>query len=113
MYAMTFYAVEKNTRRKSPEERRRVRTQKTLPLLISYKAWLDQALVGLPSKGDLAKAIRYTTTRWQAFTRFVEDGRIEIDSDAAERSIRPIALGKKTTSSRLLTTAALRCALLF
>ena len=90
-----FYAIEKAIRGQSPEERQRVRKTKTEPLLIAYKAWLDQALVGLSSKGDLAKAIRYTTTRWKAFTRFVENGSIEMDNNAAERSIRPIALGKK------------------
>jgi transposase len=90
-----FYAIEKAIRGQSPEERASVRKAKTEPLLIAYKAWLDQALEGLSSKGDLAKAIRYTTTRWKAFTRFVNDGRIEMDNNAAERSIRPIALGKK------------------
>jgi transposase len=90
-----FYAIEKEIRGQSPEERASVRKAKTEPLLIAYKAWLDQALQGLSSKGDLAKAIRYTTTRWKAFTRFVDNGRIEMDNNAAERSIRPIALGKK------------------
>ncbi|MCZ8270772.1 MAG: transposase, partial [Beijerinckiaceae bacterium] len=57
--------------------------------------WLDGMLKQLPRKSGTAEAIRYAITRWEALGRFIDDGTIEIDNNAAERSIRPIALGRK------------------
>lgn len=59
------------------------------------RAWLDTTLSKLPAKSNLAKAMRHTLSRWTALNRFVDDGRAEIDNNAAERSIRGIALGRK------------------
>jgi hypothetical protein len=59
------------------------------------KAWLQATLGKLSSKGALALAIRYALKRWAALTRYANDGRIEIDNNAAERSIRDCALGRK------------------
>lgn len=49
----------------------------------------------MSKKSDLAEAIRYALTRWQALSRFIDDGRIEIDNNAAERALRCVALGRK------------------
>jgi hypothetical protein len=72
-----------------------LREQKSRPLLDELRAWLAATNTKLSQKTDLAAAIRYTLTRWKALTRFIEDGRLEIDNNAAERSIRPLALGRK------------------
>jgi len=90
-----LYGTEANIRGKSPDERQRCREQQSLPLLAGLKAWLEAALPKLSGKSDLAAAMRYALNRWDALTRYAHDGRIEIDNNAAERSIRGIALGRK------------------
>lgn len=59
------------------------------------KPWLEQELSRIPPNGILAGAIRYTLVRWTALTRFLDDGRIDLDNNPVERAIRPIALGRK------------------
>ncbi len=90
-----LYGVENEARGQPPDERRRLRQQKAKPLLDEFRAWLSATKSRLSQKTDLAKAIRYTLARWNALTRFADDGRLEIDNNAAERSIRPLALGRK------------------
>ena len=91
----TLYGIEANIRGKPPDDRQRCREEKSLPLLAGLKAWLDAKLPKLSGKSDLAKAMRYTMSRWDVLTRCLHDGRIAIDNNAAERSIRGIALGRK------------------
>ena len=57
--------------------------------------WLHKTATALSKKSELAVAIRYALSRWAALTRYRDDGRLEIDNNAAERSIRPVALGRK------------------
>jgi len=90
-----FYAIEKDIRGRSPEERRLARQQKSRPLADAFEQWLRTKLGLISQKGKLAEAIRYALSRWEGLTRFIEDGRIEIDNNAVERSIRPIALNRK------------------
>ena len=90
-----LYGIEACIRGKPPDGRQRCREEKSLPLLADLKAWLEIALPKLSGKSDLAKAMRYTVSRWEALTRYIHDGRIEIDNNVAERSIRGIALGRK------------------
>jgi transposase len=66
-----------------------------LPLVADFNAWLETTLPKLSGKSDLAQAMRYTIGRWDSLVRDIHDGRIEIDNNAAERSIRGIALGRK------------------
>ena len=63
------------------------------------KEWMDATLKRLSQKSETAKTIRYALTRWEALSRFCNDGRIEIDNNAAERALRCVALGRKTISS--------------
>ncbi|HEY0296245.1 MAG TPA: transposase, partial [Bordetella sp.] len=65
------------------------------PLLASLHDWLHDTLRTLSRKSALAEAIRYALARWAALTRYVDDGRIEIDNNAAERALRVVALGRK------------------
>jgi transposase len=90
-----LYAIEKEIRGRSADERRAVRLEKTRPLVAELEPWLRQKLMLISQKSKLAEAIRYALSRWDGLTRFIDDGRIEIDSNVVERSIRPIALNRK------------------
>jgi len=90
-----LYAIEKEIRGRSAEERRAVRQNRTRPLLADLEPWLREKLALISQKTKLAEAIRYALSRWEGLTRFLDDGRIEIDSNTVERSIRPIALNRK------------------
>jgi transposase len=90
-----LYGIEDTIRGKPPDARRRSRQDQAAPVLAELKAWLETTLPRLSAKSDLAKAMRYTIGRWAALSRYIDDGRIEIDNNAAERSIRGIALGRK------------------
>jgi hypothetical protein len=69
--------------------------QKSQPLADTFEQWLRAKLALISQKGKLTEAIRYALTRWEGMTRFINDGRIELDNNAVERSIRPIALNRK------------------
>jgi transposase len=90
-----LYAVEKEIRGRGPDERRVVRQERSRPVLIELEPWLRAKLGLITKKSKLAEAIRYALSRWEGLTRFLDDGRIEIDSNTVERSIRPIALNRK------------------
>ena len=90
-----LYAIEAEIRGKPPEQRRQVREARAGPLLAEFHTWLTETLRRLSQKSALAEAIRYATSRWAALTRYVGDGRIEIDNNAAERALRTVALGRK------------------
>jgi hypothetical protein len=77
------------------DERGRCREEKTLPLIADLKAWLETILPKLSAKTDLAAAMPYAIGRWDALTRYIHNGRVEIDNNAADRSIRGIALGRE------------------
>jgi len=90
-----LYKIEEQIRGRPPEERRRVRQAQTKPLLDSLREWLEATLSKLSRKSETTAAIRYALSRWDALLRFVDDGRIEMDNNAAERSLRGVALGRK------------------
>lgn len=90
-----FYAIEKDIRGRSAEERRLIRQQRSRPLADVFEGWLRTKVALISHKGKLAQAIRYAISRWESLTRFIDDGRIELDNNAVERSIRPIALNRK------------------
>lgn len=75
--------------------RARVRQQRAGPLLDALYAWLAATLHSVSAKSELAGAIRYALVRWPALTRYRDDGRIEIDNNSAEHSIRPLVLGRR------------------
>jgi transposase len=90
-----LYGVEEQIRGQPPDERRRVRQERSKPLLDSLREWFEATLPKLSRKSDTTAAIRYALSRWEALTRFVDDGHIEMDNNAAERSLRGVALGRK------------------
>jgi transposase len=94
-YIASLYHMESEIRGHSADERRAIRQQKSLPILQTLEPWLRAKLALISQKTKLAEAIRYTLSRWDGLCRFVDDGRIEIDSNVVERAIRPIALNRK------------------
>ena len=90
-----LYAIEADIRGRPPDERRRQRQERALPLLEELHAWLSSMVGRVSAKSEIAAAIGYSLTRWKALTRYVEDGRIEIDNNAAERALRGVSLGRK------------------
>ena len=90
-----LYAIEKEIRGHPADERREVRNVRARPLLESLKQWFEETLGKLSRKSDTALAVRYALSRWDALLRYVDDGRVEIDNNAAERALRTVALGRK------------------
>lgn len=90
-----LYGIEEDIRGRPPDERRAVRQARAGPLMSELHQWLKSTLSRVSAKSDLAVAIRYALSRWAALSRFIEDGRLEIDNNAAERSLRAVALGRK------------------
>src|SRR5580704_14350404 len=90
-----LYAIEKEIRGRLPDERRAIRAARARPLLESLKHWLEATLSKLSRKSDTALAVRYALGRWEALVRYVDDGHLEIDNNAAERALRTVALGRK------------------
>jgi hypothetical protein len=90
-----LYAIEKTIRGKSADERRAVRQETSKPLVLALKTWLEQQLARVSTKSVIAEAIRYGLNHWDGLVRFLDDGRIELDTNIVERSIRPIVLNRK------------------
>ena len=90
-----LYALERRIRGQSSSERATARAQHAAPLLTELKIWLTRTRADLSIKSPLAGAIQYTLSRWTALSRYVHDGRIEIDNNAAERAIRALVLGRR------------------
>ncbi len=90
-----LYRIEDDVQGRSAEQRRAARQEKSLRIVANLEPWLREKLGLISQKTKLAEAIRYTLSRWEGLSRFLDDGRIEIDSNTVERSIRPIALNRK------------------
>ena len=85
-----LYAIEKTIRGRSADERRAVRQEKSKPLVLALKIWLEEQLARVSAKSVIAEAIRYGLNHWDGLVRFLEDGRIELDTNIVERGMRPI-----------------------
>ena len=90
-----LYAIEKEIRGRPPDERRHIRQTRARPLLESLHEWLESCLTKLSQKSDTTAAVKYALGRWEALTRYADDGGLEIDNNAAERALRAVALGRK------------------
>jgi len=90
-----LFAVEEEIRGRSPQERQVVRVERSAPLLADMKSRFEEVLNTVSRKSSLAAALRYSLSRWDALTRYTTDGRLDICNNAAERAIRPLALGRK------------------
>lgn len=90
-----LYAVEKQAKGKTPEERVALRQDKAKPIFDELEVWLQAQLTKISGKTKLAEAIRYALNRMPKARGYLNDGRLELDNNVCERSIRPIALGRK------------------
>jgi transposase len=90
-----LYRVEGEIRGRSPEQRQAVRQARSRPVTEAFEPWLREKLALVSQKSKLAEAIRYVLSRWAGLGLFLDDGRVELDSNVVERSIRPLALTRK------------------
>ena len=90
-----LYLIEKTIRGQTADARRVVRQQRSKPLVLELKTWFEQQLARVSGKSLIAEVIRYALNHWDGLIRFLDDGRIELDTNAVERSIRPIVLNRK------------------
>ena len=91
-----LFDIERTINGQSAERRRAVRQELSAPLVADLESWLREHRPKLSRGNDLAKAMDYLLKRWPAFTRFLDDGRICLSNNAAERALRGIALGRKS-----------------
>lgn len=90
-----LYRIEKQAKQLSPEDRDRLRQEKAKPTLEKLRGWLDQALPQTPPGSTLGRALNYLNNEWDKLIRYLEDGRLKIDNNGAENTIRPFVVGRK------------------
>jgi transposase len=81
---------------RTPDRRKAVRQELSAPLVADLETWMREQRAKLSRGNDVAKAMDYMLKRWTVFTRFLDDGRICLSNNAAERGVRGIALGRKS-----------------
>lgn len=90
-----LYDIEREITGRSADLRKAVRQENSKPKVEAFRVWAERQLTRIPGKGDLAKAFRYGLSRWRSFTLFLDDGRVAIDNNVAERALRPIGVGRR------------------
>jgi len=91
-----LFEIERSINGKNAQERLAVRQRLSAPLVADLEAWIREQRAKLSRGNDIAKAIDYMLKRWTSFTRFLNDGRVCLSNNAAERALRGIALGRKS-----------------
>ena len=90
-----LYRIEAEIRGQAPAQRRAVRHARSRPLVTELRTWFEAQLAKLPARGPTASAIRYALNHWDGLLVFLDDGRVELDTNVVERAIRPVALSRK------------------
>jgi transposase len=90
-----LYRIEADIRGESPDQRRAQRRARSRPLVTDLRTWFEAQHAKLFARGPTAEAIGYALNHWNGLVQFLDDGRIEIDSNTVERSMRPVALSRK------------------
>ncbi len=90
-----LYEVEREAKDFTRDERRALRQEKAKPVLAAFKQWLEQEQPAVLPKSPMGQAIQYALNQWDALERYIEDGDFSIDNNAAERALRPIAIGRR------------------
>ena len=90
-----LYRIESNIKGKTAEEKQAIRKAQAEPLLTQLKEWLDESALHVPPKSAIGKAIGYSLNQWPKLIRYLEDGRLPIDNNRAERAIKPFVIGRK------------------
>jgi transposase len=93
-FIQKLYRIEKLAGECTVDERYRLRQEQAVPLLDEIRTWLDKSLPEVPPQSAVGKALHYLDGQWGKLTRYVKDGRIAIDNNAAERAIRPFVIGR-------------------
>ena len=91
-----LYRVEKRARGMTPEERYAYRLEHATPVFEEMRTWLDASLPEVLPKSAIGKALHYLHEQWGKLTRYLEDGRLEIDNNLCENAIRPFVMGRKS-----------------
>ena len=91
----TLYRIEKDLRGQTADQRRAARQERSKPIIEDFELWLAQSRTRVSSKSPTGEALKYIAKYWDGLILFLDDGRIELDSNAVERTIRPIALNRK------------------
>ncbi|SLN38749.1 Transposase IS66 family protein [Pseudooctadecabacter jejudonensis] len=91
----TLYRIEKDLRGQSADQRHAARMDRSKPIIEDFELWLAQSRARVSSKSPTGEALKYIAKYWDGLCRFLDDGRIELDPNAVERTIRPIALNRK------------------
>jgi transposase len=94
-YCNALFAIERDLKDATPEERHAQRQKRSLPIVEAYSAWLRQQRSRTLPKSLVGKAITYSLNQWEKLTAFLKDGRLEIDNNRSERSIKPFVIGRK------------------
>ena len=90
-----LYKIEEKIKNLPPDEKKRMRQKEAVPILRSFKEWLDYYSEKVPPQSMIGKAISYSRNNWTELTKYVNEGFLEIDNNATERSVKPFALGRK------------------
>jgi transposase len=94
-YVQQLYQVEDEAKDLTPDERKKMRQERSSPVLESFKRWLDREGMSVLPQSPLGKAFHYAQAQWIALTRYVADGDLDIDNNIAERALRGVAVGRK------------------
>ena len=94
-YCNDLFDIERDLKDATPEERHAARQLRSRPVLDAYREWLDKMVIETTSQNKLGEAIRYSINQWEDLIRFMEDGRLELDNNRAERAIKPFVMGRK------------------
>jgi hypothetical protein len=98
-YIRRLYMIEREIKGKEVEVKTQVRQEKAKPILAEFRKWLDEQRNDVNNpvlpQSPFGKAVTYTLNQWEALCRYADDGHLDIDNNAAERAMRPIAIGRK------------------
>jgi len=103
-----LYAIEAEIRGHPAEHRRQVRQERSRPIVEALHAWLQEHVGRVSAASDLAQAIHYALRHWTGLTAYLDDGRIEMDTNVVERVIRPITITRNYVQSRIMRSLAWR-----
>ena len=111
----SLYAIERNLRENKlgNEEKLKLRTQDALPVLKELEQWMKEEIMKVTPQSLIGKAIAYSLSRWDKLSLYAADGRLEIDNNLVENSIRPVAIGRKNYLFAGSHEAAQRAAVIY
>ena len=105
-----LYAIEADIRGQPPDVRRAVRQLRSRPLVEALHVWLHDHVPRVPGWSDLAKAMRYALRHWDGLILYLDDGRLEMDTNVVERAIRPVTITRNYAHLRIMRRCPATCA---